>query len=107
MGAETTVGNLRDRASLDEAVRGASTVISTVSVIRTAKEGDSFAFAKNNALLTEAQIQGAGKRIRPRDYRAQEFAGACFDPAGTTLFVNLQYPGITFAIWGPWERIGV
>jgi len=49
-------------------------------------------------------IQGAGKRIKARDYRAQEFAGACFDPAGTTLFVNLQYPGITFAIWGPWER---
>jgi hypothetical protein len=20
------------------------------------------------------------------------------------LFVNLQRPGITFAVWGPWER---
>jgi hypothetical protein len=20
------------------------------------------------------------------------------------LFVNIQVPGITFAIWGPWER---
>ena len=68
------------------------------------KDGDSFAFAKNNVLLTEAMIQGAGKQIKARDYRAQEFCGACFDPAGTTLFVNLQYPGITFAIWGPWER---
>src|SRR5688500_20394913 len=43
MGAETTVGNLRDRASLDEAVRGARTVISTVSIIGSAQEGDSFA----------------------------------------------------------------
>ncbi|MEO7501498.1 MAG: NmrA family NAD(P)-binding protein, partial [Gemmatimonadaceae bacterium] len=33
MGAETTVGNLRDRGSLDEAVRGMRTVISTVSII--------------------------------------------------------------------------
>jgi len=33
-----------------------------------------------------------------------EFAGACFSPDGKTLFVNLQSPGITCAIWGPWTR---
>ncbi|MEX0692530.1 MAG: alkaline phosphatase PhoX [Gemmatimonadales bacterium] len=37
-----------------------------------------------------------------------EFAGATFSPDGHTLFVNIQggrnRPGITFAIWGPWER---
>jgi secreted PhoX family phosphatase len=32
-----------------------------------------------------------------------EFAGATFSPDGETLFVNLQSPGITLAIWGPWE----
>ena len=31
-----------------------------------------------------------------------EFAGACFAPDGKTLFVNIQDPGITLAIWGPW-----
>ncbi len=33
-----------------------------------------------------------------------EFAGACFSPDGQTMFVNIQTPGITFAIWGPWNR---
>ena len=37
-----------------------------------------------------------------------EFAGASFSPDGHTLFVNIQASrGMTFAIWGPWERIGV
>ena len=31
-----------------------------------------------------------------------EFAGACFDKTGRTMFVNMQSPGITFAITGPW-----
>jgi len=34
-----------------------------------------------------------------------EFAGACFSPDGGTLFVNVQSPGITFAITGPWRRL--
>jgi Bacterial protein of unknown function (DUF839) len=33
-----------------------------------------------------------------------EFAGATFSPDGPTLFVNIQTPGATCAIWGPWER---
>jgi len=32
----------------------------------------------------------------------QEFCGACFSPDGKTLFVNIQDPGVTFAVWGPW-----
>ncbi|MDV2996123.1 MAG: hypothetical protein N4J56_005777 [Chroococcidiopsis sp. SAG 2025] len=35
-----------------------------------------------------------------------EFAGACFSPDGRTMFVNIQDPGITFAIWGPWRKFG-
>jgi uncharacterized protein len=37
-----------------------------------------------------------------------EFAGATFSPDGHTLFVNIQANrGMTFAIWGPWQSIGV
>ncbi len=36
-----------------------------------------------------------------------EFCGACFSPDGTTLFVNVQEPGFTYAITGPWETLRV
>ena len=37
-----------------------------------------------------------------------EFAGSTFSPDGRTLFVNIQASrGLTFAIWGPWQSIGV
>ena len=32
----------------------------------------------------------------------EEFAGACFSPDGRTLYANIQVPGTTLAIWGPW-----
>jgi secreted PhoX family phosphatase len=34
----------------------------------------------------------------------RELAGACFSPDGSTLFVNVQNPGYTLAITGPWPR---
>lgn len=33
-----------------------------------------------------------------------EFAGACFSPDGAILFVNIQTPGLTLAITGPWKK---
>jgi secreted PhoX family phosphatase len=33
-----------------------------------------------------------------------EFAGPSFSPDGQTFFVNIQNPGITYAIWGPFKR---
>jgi len=42
------------------------------------------------------------------DRSGDEFAGSTFSPDGHTLFVNIQASrGLTFAVWGPWERIGV
>ncbi|SFC66665.1 PhoX family protein [Massilia yuzhufengensis] len=68
-------------------------------------QGDAYIFAKNNISLSTAQLQGAGKLASlAGDHRANEFAGACFDPTGRYLFVNIQTPGITFAITGPWAK---
>jgi hypothetical protein len=64
--------------------------------------GNTFTFAQNNIVLTASQIAAAGKTVSPNDYRGQEFAGACYSPDGQWLFVNIQTPGITFAITGPW-----
>lgn len=33
-----------------------------------------------------------------------EFAGATFSPDGHVLFVNIQHPGTTLAIYGPWDQ---
>jgi secreted PhoX family phosphatase len=68
------------------------------------RDGGSYIFAKNNIVLTAGEIAGAGKVVGEGDYRNNEFAGACFDPTGHILFVNIQTPGITFAIWGPWHK---
>ena len=68
-------------------------------------QGDAYIFAKNNIVLTEAQLLAAGKQPGlAGDRRANEFAGACFDPTGRYLFVNIQTPGVTFAIAGPWAK---
>ncbi|MBC7881675.1 MAG: DUF839 domain-containing protein [Anaerolineae bacterium] len=37
-------------------------------------------------------------------FNDSEFAGATFSPDGQTLFVNIQVPGYTLAIWGPWQQ---
>ena len=69
--------------------------------------GEIFTFAKNNLNFTAG---GIGDYVRPEsgttfssDFRQQEWAGACFDQTGKWLFVNIQTPGITFAITGPWS----
>lgn len=68
-------------------------------------EGEIFRFAENVADLRGGT---AGKAVTPDDYRGSEWAGSCFDTKnGNWLFANLQSPGITFAITGPWKQGGL
>lgn len=65
-------------------------------------EGEIFRFAENAVDLRGGT---AGKRVVPTDYRGSEWAGSVFEPKnGNWLFVNVQSPGITLAITGPWQR---
>ena len=44
---------------------------------------------------------GSQYQLADNAYSNSELAGVCFSPDGKTLFVNVQYPGITLAITGP------
>lgn len=56
-------------------------------------------------MTPKGEISELGRNIYRKeniDYSAQEFAGVTFSPDFKTLFVNIQIPGLTLAIWGPW-----
>ena len=66
------------------------------SVMGLTRQGDLFPFARNTVILNGRRNGIFG------DYRYSEFAGATFSPDGRWLFFNAQWPGITFAVTGPW-----
>lgn len=47
---------------------------------------------------------GQAYRLARNAANDSELCGACFSPDGTTLFVNVQKPGYTLAITGPFVR---
>ena len=55
-------------------------------IVGVTPEGNTYQFARNAS-------------------NTSEFAGSTFSPDGTTLFVNIQTPGVTIAITGPWGEI--
>ncbi|MGW7289195.1 alkaline phosphatase PhoX [Streptomyces sp. NPDC054847] len=65
-------------------------------------DGEIFRFAANDVDLRGGT---AGKNVPAADHRGSEWAGSVFEPKnGNWLFVNIQTPGITFAITGPWRQ---
>jgi secreted PhoX family phosphatase len=48
---------------------------------------------------------GSMYAVADNAYSDSELAGVCFSPDGTTLLVNVQYPGTTLAITGPWASL--
>lgn len=59
-------------------------------------DGAIFTLARNDVVLAGEKNGFSG------DFRAREFAGATYSPDGRWLFFNVQTPGITFALTGPW-----
>ena len=59
-------------------------------------DGQVFRFAQNNVALNGERNDLVG------DFTESEFAGATYSPDGRWMFVNIQRPGITFAVTGPW-----
>ena len=75
-------------------------------------EGGLFEFCRNNVELVPGDIDTIDAAFPGTkanfwddpvgDFRSREWAGADFH--GQWLFANIQSPGITFAITGPWQE---
>lgn len=52
--------------------------------------------------LVGIRPDGSQYEIADNPHSTSELAGVCFSPDGNTMFVNIQYPGMTLAITGPW-----
>ncbi|MEL7267400.1 MAG: alkaline phosphatase PhoX, partial [Planctomycetota bacterium] len=55
--------------------------------------------------LAVNDVQLDGQKGFKGDFRGREWAGATFSPDGQWLFANIQTPGVTLAITGPWESL--
>jgi secreted PhoX family phosphatase len=65
-------------------------------------DGEIFKFAENNVVFDAGSPLAL--RYGGTDFRDEEWCGGCFETrARRWLFVNIQTPGITFAITGPWQ----
>jgi secreted PhoX family phosphatase len=55
----------------------------------------------NHCGLVGIRPDGSQYQLADNPYSNSELAGVCFSPDGKTMFVNIQYPGMTLAITGP------
>jgi uncharacterized protein len=65
------------------------------------RDGRIFRFARNAIKLAGERNGIAG------DFSMRELAGVTYSPDGRWLFFNIQSPGITFAVTGPWAEGGL
>lgn len=100
----------------EQTAPGSLTLIAEANESSILKNGDNLTIAPwGDLLLCEDTVQEVGNcavvGIRPdgsqylvanNTYSTSELAGVCFSPDGKILFVNIQYPGMTIAITGPW-----
>jgi hypothetical protein len=80
-------------------------------------DGSMITIAQNLVDVRRQLIDASGKLYDPKvpddDFGVgdgvgrSEFAGPRFSQDGTWLFVNIQVPGITCAITGDWDSLGL
>ena len=58
---------------------------------------------ENDQFLLGITHDGRVYKIARNAMNGSEFAGCTFSPDGSTLFANIQNPGLTLAIKGPWR----
>ena len=109
----------RYRASPNEGTSAESTSPGTLTLIAESTRGSLLQGADNIVMTEYGDLlvcedtathcgivgigpDGAQYEVADNAYSNSELAGACFSPDGEILFVNIQYPGMTLAISGPW-----
>ena len=102
-GCETVVGNLRDRKSLDAACAGADVVISTVTSVTTAKEGDSIAATDGagNRNLVDAAVAAKAKHFIFVSFDASGVPDCPLVDAKKEVEDRIMKSGLTWTILHP------
>ena len=59
----------------------------------------------NHCGLVGIRPDGSQYQLADNAHSNSELAGVCFAPDGKTLFVNIQYPGMTLAVTGPFPTL--
>ena len=80
-------------------------LVNNADNITVAPVGDLFVCEDGGGSNGMARVtpDGVVTRFAENRMNDSELAGPCFSPDGSTLFVNIQRPGLTIAITGPWR----
>ena len=103
LGAETVVGDVKDRVSLDAACRGADTVISTVTTTRSRAAGDSLESTDHEGqlqLVDAAQAAGAHRFVFV-SFSAGISGDDALTVAKRSVEEQVRKSGMTFTILRP------
>jgi secreted PhoX family phosphatase len=86
-------------ASLDSLLRNADNLIMT-------PWGDLFVCedTASECGIVGIRPDGSQYEVASNRFTLSELAGVCFSPDGRTMFVNIQYPGMTLAVTGDWNQ---
>src|SRR3954467_12525134 len=102
-GAQTVVADLKDQSSLDVACRDVDAVISGVTAVTTAKEGDSFAATdgRGNKNLIDAAVRAGAKKFVFVSFDAKALPAAPLSDAKVDAEQHLKESGIDYTILHP------
>ncbi|MEJ2127321.1 MAG: DUF839 domain-containing protein [Woeseiaceae bacterium] len=98
--------------SLEQEVPGELTLVAEADHDSILRNADNITFApwgdlivcedtSSHCGLVGIRPDGSQYQLADNAHTNSELAGACFSPDGSILFVNVQYPGMTLAITGP------
>jgi uncharacterized protein YbjT (DUF2867 family) len=102
-GVETAVADLKNPSSLDVACRGVEAVISGVTAVTTAREGDSFAATdgRGNKNLIDAAVRAGAKKFVFVSFNAKALPAAPLSDAKVDAEQHLKESGINYTILHP------